>query len=143
MFEITRRYSFDAAHQLLHLPEGHKCRRLHGHTYLVNVTVGSTRVDPRAMVMDFADLDEMIKPLIDKFDHRYIASGTEPILKVLPVDEVADIGCYSTAENLARVIGTELVVKLRYHPVLSSDFEVKVEVFETPKSSASWSWSRA
>lgn len=35
MYRIGKRFMFEAAHHLPDLPEGHKCARLHGHSYTV------------------------------------------------------------------------------------------------------------
>jgi 6-pyruvoyltetrahydropterin/6-carboxytetrahydropterin synthase len=70
--EIFREFTFEAAHRLPGVPEGHKCRRLHGHSFRVEVHV-SGEVDPEAgWVMDFADLKAAFAPLHDQLDHRYL-----------------------------------------------------------------------
>ena len=70
--EIAREYRFEAAHLLPHVPEGHKCRRLHGHSFRVTLTVGGD-VDPRlGWICDFADIDGAWRPLFEALDHRYL-----------------------------------------------------------------------
>jgi 6-pyruvoyltetrahydropterin/6-carboxytetrahydropterin synthase len=70
--EIFREFTFEAAHRLPGVPEGHKCRRLHGHSFRVEVHVGG-EVDPEAgWVMDFAELKAAFAPLHDQLDHRYL-----------------------------------------------------------------------
>ena len=70
--EIFREFTFEAAHRLPGVPEGHKCRRLHGHSFRVEVRVGG-EVDPGAgWVMDFAELKAAFAPLHDQLDHRYL-----------------------------------------------------------------------
>lgn len=67
--EISREYKFDAAHHLPHVPAGHKCGHVHGHTYSMTVTVRGP-VDPAmGWVMDFGDLDAAVKPLVNNWDH--------------------------------------------------------------------------
>lgn len=69
MTSITRRYTFEAAHWLPKVPDGHKCRRVHGHNYEIEVTVaGQVRED--GFVMDFAELDQFVRPLVAEIDHR-------------------------------------------------------------------------
>lgn len=70
--EIFRDYRFDAAHQLLKVPEGHKCRRLHGHTWRVRVALEAEVGAESGWVADYAELDELVQPLIDQLDHRYL-----------------------------------------------------------------------
>lgn len=72
MTEIWKEFTFEAAHYLPHVPEGHKCRRLHGHSYRVEVRVRGP-LDPRlGWVMDFADLKAAWAPLDEALDHRYL-----------------------------------------------------------------------
>lgn len=68
---ITTEFHFDAAHRLPKVPEGHKCGRLHGHTYRLLVTVdGPVRDD--GFVIDFADVKTAVDPLIKQLDHHYL-----------------------------------------------------------------------
>lgn len=70
--EIFREFTFEAAHRLPNVPEGHKCARLHGHSYKVIVHVEAP-VDPAAgWVMDFGDLKKAFKPLEAQLDHYYL-----------------------------------------------------------------------
>ncbi|MFI9640461.1 6-carboxytetrahydropterin synthase QueD [Micromonospora sp. NPDC051925] len=70
--EIFREFTFEAAHRLPHVPAGHKCARLHGHSYRVQVHVEGD-VDPEAgWVMDFGDLKKAFEPLRERLDHYYL-----------------------------------------------------------------------
>ncbi|GAA0254368.1 6-carboxytetrahydropterin synthase QueD [Saccharothrix mutabilis subsp. mutabilis] len=70
--EIFREFTFEAAHRLPEVPEGHKCARLHGHSYRVTVHVEGP-VDPTAgWVMDFGDVKAAFKPLEEQLDHHYL-----------------------------------------------------------------------
>jgi 6-pyruvoyltetrahydropterin/6-carboxytetrahydropterin synthase len=68
---IGRTYRFESAHHLPHLPDGHKCKNLHGHNYRVEIVKQGTP-DARGFVQDFADLDAEIAPLIKTVDHRLL-----------------------------------------------------------------------
>lgn len=68
---IAASYGFEAAHQLPNLPDGHKCKRLHGHNYRVEVSVEG-ELDARGFVMDYAELDAIVQPLIDGLDHSFL-----------------------------------------------------------------------
>ena len=72
MMEIWREFTFEAAHRLPHVPEGHKCARLHGHSFRVEVHVRGPLDPTLGWVMDFADLKAAWKPLDDALDHRYL-----------------------------------------------------------------------
>ena len=68
---IGRTYRFESAHHLPHLPDGHKCRNLHGHNYRVEI-VKQGKPDARGFVEDFAEVDAEIAPLIKMVDHRLL-----------------------------------------------------------------------
>lgn len=70
--EIFREFTFEAAHRLPNVPDGHKCARLHGHSYRVQVHVQGD-VDPAAgWVMDFSEIKKAFQPLRDQLDHYYL-----------------------------------------------------------------------
>lgn len=68
---IGRTYRFEFAHHLPLLPNGHKCKNVHGHNYRVDVVLSGT-LDARGFVMDFAEIDAEIMPLIKAVDHRLL-----------------------------------------------------------------------
>ena len=69
---LTRDYRFEAAHFLPRVPEGHKCRRMHGHSYEVRVTIEDD-IDPQlGWLMDFAAVDAVVEPVIAEIDHRVL-----------------------------------------------------------------------
>jgi 6-pyruvoyltetrahydropterin/6-carboxytetrahydropterin synthase len=70
--EIFKEFSIDCAHSLPHVPEGHKCKNVHGHTYKIRLTVAG-ELDPQlGWVMDFADLKTAFEPIKQALDHRYL-----------------------------------------------------------------------
>jgi 6-pyruvoyltetrahydropterin/6-carboxytetrahydropterin synthase len=96
--DVFREFGFEAAHRLPNVPDGHKCGRLHGHSYRVEVRVRGD-VDPASgMVIDFAEIKAAFAPLDDQLDHRYLNE----------VDGLDN----PTAENLARWIWTRLAAVL-------------------------------
>ncbi|XEH48982.1 6-carboxytetrahydropterin synthase QueD [Edwardsiella tarda] len=69
---LFKEFQFEAAHRLPHVPQGHKCGRLHGHSFLVRIEI-SGEVDPHTgWVMDFADLKARFQPIYDQLDHHYL-----------------------------------------------------------------------
>jgi 6-pyruvoyltetrahydropterin/6-carboxytetrahydropterin synthase len=70
--EIFKEFTFEAAHRLPHVPEGHKCGRLHGHSYRVEVHVSGPLGADSGWVRDFADLSAVVKPVVDDLDHYYL-----------------------------------------------------------------------
>lgn len=106
MTSITRRYHFEAAHFLPHVREGHKCRRMHGHNYELEVTVTGP-VGPDGFIIDFWDLDAIVNPLVERIDHRTlndIAGLDNPtaeniaawFLDLLP--NASKVRCYETKD---------------------------------------------
>lgn len=71
MFLIGRTYRFEAAHFLPRVPEGHKCKNMHGHNYRVEVQFAGM-LDDRGFVRDFAELDALVHPLIRQLDHKVL-----------------------------------------------------------------------
>lgn len=70
--DIYKEFTFEAAHRLPNVPEGHKCARLHGHSFQVRVTV-SGELDPvLGWVMDFADVKAACRGVHDRLDHHYL-----------------------------------------------------------------------
>lgn len=70
--EIFREFTFEAAHRLPHVPKGHKCARLHGHSFKLEVHI-SGEVDPTmGWIMDFGDLKAAVNPVIAELDHHYL-----------------------------------------------------------------------
>lgn len=66
---IAKAFDFDAAHRLPFVPDGHKCKRMHGHTYRVEV-VCEGEPDERGMVVDYAEISAVWKPIHDVIDHQ-------------------------------------------------------------------------
>lgn len=76
MISISRQYRFEAAHFLPDVPDGHKCKNMHGHNYRIVVTIiGQGQfggIDARGFVMDFAELDAIVLPLLSLLDHKVL-----------------------------------------------------------------------
>lgn len=68
--ELCREYRFEAAHSLPRVPVEHRCRRLHGHSYRVELMVTGPVQETTGWLLDFYDLDRVMQPLIDALDHR-------------------------------------------------------------------------
>ena len=139
---ISRVYTFSAAHRI----EGHpKCGRIHGHNYEVTVEVTGPVNSHDGMVIDYGKLDELVKPLIDRMDHRYISSSdnlehNDPYAALaaergecvaLPVG-------HTTAEELSKYLAYEcMTLLIKFGPVDS----VTIIVKETPKSVARFTYA--
>ena len=71
--ELKKEYRFEAAHRLPRVPEGHKCHRLHGHSYRIELHVRGA-VDPQTgWLIDFGVLDDIFEAEVyQRLDHRYL-----------------------------------------------------------------------
>ena len=101
---ISKQFRFEAAHHLPAFPEGHKCRRLHGHSFVVEVKCEGT-IDPNTGVLiDFGEIKAVVKPMIDGLDHQCLNDLAEkldiPLLK------------NPTSENIAKWLYREIKPKL-------------------------------
>lgn len=96
--EIFKEFTLEAAHRLPNVPEGHKCARLHGHSFRVAVYVSGTIGAHTGWVMDFADVKAAFRPIDAALDHNYLndVPGLEN----------------PTSENLALWIWERLAVSL-------------------------------
>jgi 6-pyruvoyltetrahydropterin/6-carboxytetrahydropterin synthase len=96
--ELRKTFQFEAAHLLPHLPTTHKCRRLHGHSFKVEVAV-SGPCDPKlGWVMDYADIAAAVQPIWEELDHNYL-------------NEIRGLE-NPTSENMARWIWQRLKPRL-------------------------------
>ena len=72
VMDIFKVFTIEAAHRLPNVPQGHKCARLHGHSFRIELHV-SGEPDPHAgWVMDFAELKSLFQPIYDRLDHHYL-----------------------------------------------------------------------
>ena len=70
--EIFKAFTLESAHRLPNVPAGHKCARVHGHSFRVEIHVCGP-LDPRlGWVMDFADVKSAFEPLLQQLDHHYL-----------------------------------------------------------------------
>ncbi len=109
---LFKEFTFDSAHFLPNVPEGHKCKEMHGHTYRLRVWVEGPLHPQLGWVMDFADLKKVVKPVVESLDHK--------CLNKLPDLE------NPTCERIAVYIWDKVKPQL---PLL-----VRVELHETPTS---------
>ena len=96
--DIFKVFQIEAAHRLPNLPEDHKCFRLHGHSFRIEIYVSGDVGEPSGWVMDFADIKRAFDPLFGRLDHRYLND----------IDGLEN----PTSENLARWIWQRLVKDL-------------------------------
>lgn len=96
--DVFREFQIEAAHWLPNVPEGHKCARLHGHSFRIRVQVEGDVGEDSGWVMDFADLKKAFQPLFEQLDHRCLNE----------IDGLDN----PTSENLARWVWHRLATEL-------------------------------
>ncbi|MDX2199806.1 MAG: 6-carboxytetrahydropterin synthase QueD [Phycisphaerae bacterium] len=69
---LIKDFTFEAAHSLPSFPDGHKCRRLHGHSFRIEVQVAGALDPQRGYLLDYGDIKAACQPLIDQLDHRHL-----------------------------------------------------------------------
>jgi len=90
--ELRKTFQFEAAHLLPHLPKAHKCRRLHGHSFNVEIVVAG-ECDPKlGWLMDYADISAAFKPIWEKLEivAAWIWKKLKPKLPLLTEVVVAE-----------------------------------------------------
>jgi 6-pyruvoyltetrahydropterin/6-carboxytetrahydropterin synthase len=101
--ELVKEFTFEAAHRLPRLPRNHKCRRLHGHSFRVEVHIEGECDAKLGWLMDYADIAKAFAPVLRRLDHYYL-------------NEIPGLE-NPTSEHLARWIWVRLKPKL---PLLSA-----------------------
>jgi 6-pyruvoyltetrahydropterin/6-carboxytetrahydropterin synthase len=119
---VSKLFEFEAAHWLSR--HSGKCRRLHGHSYQVEVKLEGPVVDETGFVMDYADLAAMVQPTIDLWDHRLLNAFVN----------------YSSAENIAAHLAHVIRTKLFAPPSVLDETanRLVVSVSETRKTMSVW-----
>jgi len=91
--DIFRVFTIEAAHRLPNVPPGHKCARLHGHSFRIELHLRGAVDTHTGWVMDFADVKTAFQPIYDRLDHHYL-------------NDIAGLE-NPTSENLARWLWRE------------------------------------
>jgi 6-pyruvoyltetrahydropterin/6-carboxytetrahydropterin synthase len=116
---LFRAFTIEAAHRLPNVPSGHKCARLHGHSFRIELHLTGEVQPDTGWVIDFADVRAAFQPTYDRLDHHYL-------------NEIPGLE-NPTSENLARWIWNEMKPKL---PLLT-----RVVIHETCTSGCSYEGS--
>src|SRR5579859_3951001 len=121
MYEVTVDDSFAAGHYLRNYKG--KCENPHGHNYKVRVTLRGAELDKAGLLLDFKDLKEVMKHVIDRLDHQML-NDVEPFRELNP-----------SAENLAKFFYEQTTS--RSHSITSGRLSVKdVTFWETDTTTA-------
>ena len=106
IFEITKQFTFEAAHYFPNMPKGHIYRKIHGHSFVVEVTFYGKKNRNNQWVTDFYNITDSLEEIKKKLDHKCI-------------NDIKEIGL-PTLENISSWIGKQL--KKKYSNVYSIKF---------------------
>jgi len=132
MYGVTKLFKFEAAHRLFTMPEDHPCRNIHGHSYVVRVSIWTNDLTNH-MVIDFGKLKEFQTILNNNFDHFLILHENDPLYDIIK-DHVCKIRKMPseldvTAENMARIFAD--YINQLYSECVNKNGNIHVEVDET------------
>ncbi len=156
-YEITKRFKFEAGHRVwkqnLTSGKGAKlmgnevppnpCLNIHGHSYKLEVTVGSDTLNEQEMVIDFYHIKSALKHLVDDvFDHSFIIDKNDPLYPTFQ----EHFGCYKltvvdfcpTAEAMAKYFYDYLTKKLKEAELLDDIKVVSITLWETETGKATY-----
>lgn len=113
------------------------CRNIHGHSYRMNVEI-TGGLDKNGMVIDFFDLNKIVKPIIEKYDHAFLCwKGDKKVLEFLVKNKMKRVvvDYHSTVENICADFTDKLTNELL--DIKGHKFEeLTVKIYESPNSYA-------
>ena len=121
MYEVTIRKSFSAAHLLKEI--GGKCEELHGHNFIVEVSVSAETLTAEGLLIDFRVVKRWTDEALDELDHKYLNE----------IPSFANIN--PSSENIARILFERISEKARPMRVSLS----RITVWESENSRVSYS----
>ena len=122
MYEVTVEDSFAAGHYLRNYKG--KCENPHGHNYKVRVTLRGAELDKAGLLLDFRDLKEVMKHVIDRLDHQML-NDIDPFKVLNP-----------SAENLAKYFHDQTARQMEQSP--NAPRIKQITVWETDECSATY-----
>lgn len=95
-FELRQQFQIESARFLPHLPEGHPCRRMHGHSFKIILTLQGDLNPKIGWVRDYHEIEMTMKPLLQQLDHRVLneVPGLEN-----PTSELLAVWIYERAKK--------------------------------------------
>jgi queuosine biosynthesis protein QueD len=141
LYEIEKKFTFEAAHVLKGLGENHPCSTIHGHSYKLYVKISSEELDRNGFIIDFGELKTFQKELIDSFiDHSVIITR----------DTVIDVNCSkvyimpkeytnTTVENMCKHF-LDLLLEFFKDIKFDNFYKIRIKMFETENNSGSYTY---
>jgi queuosine biosynthesis protein QueD len=139
MYNVTKEFKFEAAHRLHKLPSTHACSNLHGHSYVVHVSIDGEELNDVGFVIDFGELKFFQNWLDEHFDHALILCMTDPLIDCLHASKVNTkmyiMDNISSAENMAKLFAEVIHNEIKNKVNIES---LSVSVWETAKNCATY-----
>ncbi len=133
--KISKEYRWEMGHRL----PFHKglCRNIHGHSYKMSVEI-TGELDKNGMIIDFFDLNKIVKPIVEKYDHAFLCwEGDKKVKDFLVKSKMKLVlaDYHSTVENICSDFLDKITVKLL--DIKKHNFEeLTVKIYESPNSYA-------
>ena len=127
MYVVRKKFKFEMAHRLIS-SLSKSCQNYHGHSYILEVFFKSDTLNKDGMVIDFGEIKERLKQLVDDFDHALVLNEKDPVLKLFdqcltkivkvnynPTAECMTKDFYDRIKYLIMNFGNVQLVKVRLH----------------------------
>lgn len=133
---IATEFRWEMGHRL---PAHHgECKNIHGHSYKMIVELSGEINSKSGMIIDFNDLELIVKPIVNKYDHAFLVYKKDAkLLKYLAENKMKKVvtDYYGTVENICNNFA-ELIVKGLMINKINNIYSVTVKIYETPNSYA-------
>lgn len=102
MFRVTKTFTAECAHRIPSLPPGHKCARLHGHTYRIEITLQAEQLNEHGFIRDLGELEPVKRWIVDHLDHSEIGLSTEALARLVfkvAIEHCPEVVCIRVYEG--------------------------------------------
>lgn len=133
--KISKEYRWEMGHRLPN--HNGLCRNIHGHSYKMIVELNGS-LNKNGMIIDFYDLNKIIKPIINKYDHCFLCwEGDRKLLNFLIINKMKyiSVNYQSTVENICIDLINKISSKIKKLKIRNIN-TITVKIFESPNSFA-------
>jgi 6-pyruvoyl tetrahydropterin synthase/QueD family protein len=141
-YTVEKLYEFESAHQLTNSCHSAECERVHGHSYKARVGIECLQLNDEEMVVNFNQLNDVVKPIIEAMDHRMLVAEDSPLTdhySGIPKFEaytIPNAQKNTTAERIAEHLAWHVVTWVLQLPIAQHVGRVYCVVNETRKCMA-------
>jgi 6-pyruvoyltetrahydropterin/6-carboxytetrahydropterin synthase len=117
MYRLEIQHNAEAAHRFFQAKSSPKCRSIHGHSWIITLTLKAKKLDDQGMVLEFGQLKAAWRSWLDThLDHTLILHQDDPMVEaVRAVDPEMHLFLTPedpTTENLARLLYNQATIVL-------------------------------